>query len=128
MECVYRVSEYGRSGVIESYLERDRYRPFFANEIAHIRYSVSEVNNMYLLDYEVLTDEGEQVAYSRWHSKAKNKPLAEIEAIEKAMKAVHYCASVPCVIGYESADDVIGRLQKECERINERESQESVNK
>lgn len=117
MNCIYRVNEYyGNNYTGISYMERDGVPVL--QEVAHIRYKVDGD----LLEYEVMTDQGEQIAFSKWiDSSFKSKELAEIHVIESALKAVYRCANVPCLVDGESSDEVLRRLYKICEISEENE-------
>jgi hypothetical protein len=123
MECIYRVNEYSHGLLAKSYLERDGYRPLFDGSVAHIGYKVTELPSGYSLEYEVLTESGEQVAFRRWKTNVKLKEKAEIEALEEAVYAVYKCASAECMVDGKPARDILRGLELACEKIAEAENQ-----
>ncbi|MGM0828058.1 MAG: hypothetical protein ACQEU4_07560 [Bacillota bacterium] len=127
MECIYRVNEYSHGLLAKSYLEREGYRPIFDGSVAHIGYKVAELSSGYSLEYEVLTESGEQVAFRRWKTNVKLKEKAEIEALEEAVYAVYKCASAECMVDGKPVRDILRRLELACEKIANTESQEDEN-
>lgn len=127
MECIYRVNEYSHGLLAKSYLEREGYRPIFDGSVAHIGYKVTELPSGYSLEYEVLTEAGEQVAFRRWNTGVKLKEKAEIEALEEAVYAVYKCASAECMVGGKPVSDILKGLVVACEKITNEESQEDEN-
>lgn len=122
MECVYRVNEYSHGLLAKSYLEREGYRPIFDGSVAHIGYKVTELSFGYSLEYEVLTESGEQVAFRRWKTNVKLREKAEIEALEEAVYAVYKCASAECMIDGIPVRETLRRLELTCEKILEKEN------
>jgi hypothetical protein len=124
VDCIYRVNEYSYGLLTSSYLEREGNRPIFEDSKAHIRYEVTEISSGFSLEYEVLTESGEQVAFRRWNTKVKHKESAESQALESAVMAVYRCASADCLVDGKPAYDILRRLQSECEKILEKEREE----
>ncbi|MFC7785650.1 hypothetical protein ACFQWC_14240 [Rossellomorea sp. GCM10028870] len=127
MECVYRVNEFAHGLITKSYFEREGNRPIFDGSVAHIGYNVTELSSGYSLEYEVLTESGEQVAFRRWETDVKLKEKAEIEALEGAIYAVDRCASAECMVDGKPARDIVRRLVLACEKITDEESRKEEN-
>jgi hypothetical protein len=123
MECVYRVNEFDHGLITKSYFEREGNRPIFDGSVAYIGYKVTELHSGYSLEYGVLTESGEQVAFRRWETGVKLKEKAELEALERAIHAVDRCASAECMVDGKPARDIVRRLVLACEKITEAENQ-----
>jgi hypothetical protein len=105
---------------MRSYLERDGFRPFFANGVAIIKHRIEPIDTGYLLSFEVETELGEVVAIKRWTTKHESEYTAEMAAIESAASAARsYDDRVTCLVRGKPADVRITTLKaKETARIN----------
>jgi hypothetical protein len=125
INCVYKVREhYGPYGGMRSYLERDGFRPFFANGVAIIEHRLEPIETGYLLSYEVKTELGETVAIKRWTTRHESEYTAEMAVIEAAESAARsYDDRVMCLVRGKPIASVIPTLKaKETLRINSLEA------
>jgi hypothetical protein len=119
MDCVYKVREHISGGAGGTYLERNGFRPFFANGVAIIKHRIKPIDTGYLLSFEVETELGEIVALKRWTTRHESEYTVEMAVIEAAESAARsYDDKVICLVRGKLVVLVITTLKaKETNRL-----------